>query len=67
MKVTLAALALTIISSVCSKQPIAKHRPLPSLREQDRLEHEWVKKRYEHIPKILEKQYVPMVLSLANL
>lgn len=56
MKITLAALALTVISSVCSKQPIAKHRPLPSLREQDRLEQGWVKKRYEHIPKILEKQ-----------
>lgn len=34
----------------------AKYRPLPSLREQDTLEREWVQKRWDAVPGILKKQ-----------
>lgn len=34
----------------------AAYCPLPSLREQDALERDWVKRRWEHIPQVLRKQ-----------
>jgi hypothetical protein len=55
---TVAALLclISVLGAVLAKMPVAKYRPLPSLREQDALERKWVGKRYELIPKILEKQ-----------
>lgn len=47
------------LGSPASSTPFsAKYIPLPSLREQDALEREWVQKRWDHIPHILAKQCV---------
>lgn len=43
----------------------ARYRPLPPLREQDALERQWVKKRWDHVPSILKKHgYDAWLLSM---
>jgi hypothetical protein len=47
---------LSLLVLVTANMPVAKYRPLPSLREQDAMEKKWVQKRYQLIPKILRAQ-----------
>ncbi|RSH82191.1 hypothetical protein EHS25_006124 [Saitozyma podzolica] len=44
---------LSLLMLVAASMPVAKYRPLPSLREQDAMEKKWVEKRHRLIPKIL--------------
>lgn len=45
-----------VLVALAAPQPSAKYRPLPSLREQDALERNWVSKRWAHVPSVLAKQ-----------
>jgi hypothetical protein len=47
---------LSLLKLVAASMPVAKYRPLPSLREQDAMEKKWVEKRHRLIPKILRAQ-----------
>lgn len=68
MRWSLPLLLLSAVATVLAKMPVAKYRQLPTLREQDRLEKVWVKKRHEFIPSVLKKQSVPsMNMNLLQL
>lgn len=45
--------------------PVAKYRDLPTLREQDALEKNWVQERYDFIPSVLKKHgYDAWILTM---
>lgn len=63
LQLTLASTAITALAGLPLadtiqqqiQQPQPSYKPLPDLREQDRLEQSWLKERYDFIPHILKK------------
>ena len=66
MRWSLPILVFFTTALALAKMPVAKYRDLPTLREQDALEKNWVQERYDFIPSVLKKQCAPSCFLLSS-